>query len=160
MGSPIVLNLSSKPFIRVKMIRVLCFSLCLFRIVSCMSIRRRISVTIFANHFFFAMRLGTLWCGDGNYARNVNEIGLFRNTDICCKHHDQCPAFIRPGNELKGLRNTGLFTRSHCDCDQKFYTCLKNIDSIISNKIGITYFNILKPKCFRREYPIAGCRKW
>lgn len=61
---------------------------------------------------------GTLWCGDGNQARNKNEIGLFRNTDICCKQHDQCPSFIRSGAEFKGLRNTGLFTRSHCECDQ------------------------------------------
>lgn len=26
---------------------------------------------------------GTLWCGDGNQARSHNQIGLFRNTDIC-----------------------------------------------------------------------------
>lgn len=103
---------------------------------------------------------GTLWCGDGNQARNQNEIGLFRNTDICCKQHDQCPSFIKSGSEFKGLRNTGLFTRSHCDCDIKFYNCLKRTDTIISNKIGYTYFNILRPQCFRKDYPIRGCKKW
>lgn len=103
---------------------------------------------------------GTLWCGDGNQAKNHNEVGLFRNTDICCKQHDECPAFIKSGSEFKGLRNTGLFTRSHCDCDIKFYNCLKRTDTLISNKIGYTYFNILRPQCFRKEYPIAGCRKW
>lgn len=103
---------------------------------------------------------GTLWCGDGNQARSENEVGLFRNTDICCKMHDQCPSFIPSGREFKSLRNHGLFTRSHCDCDQKFYNCLKKIDSLISNKIGYTYFNILRPQCFRKEYPIVGCKKW
>lgn len=103
---------------------------------------------------------GTLWCGDGNQARNQNEIGLFRNTDICCKQHDECPAFIKSGSEFKGLRNTGLFTRSHCECDVKFYNCLKRTDTLISNKIGYTYFNILRPQCFRKEYPIVGCKKW
>lgn len=103
---------------------------------------------------------GTLWCGDGNQARNQNEIGLFRNTDICCKQHDECPAFIKSGSEFKGLRNTGLFTRSHCDCDMKFYNCLRRTNSLISNKIGYTYFNILRPQCFRKEYPIRSCKKW
>lgn len=103
---------------------------------------------------------GTLWCGDGTHAKNQNEVGLFRNTDICCKQHDECPAFIKAGNEFKGLRNTGSFTRSHCDCDLKFYNCLKRTDTIISNKIGYTYFNILRPQCFRKEYPIVGCKKW
>lgn len=103
---------------------------------------------------------GTLWCGDGNQAKFHNEVGLFRNTDICCKQHDSCPAFIKSGSEFKGLRNTGLFTRSHCDCDWKFYNCLKRTNSLISNKIGYTYFNILRPQCFRKEYPIVGCRKW
>ncbi|XP_055298520.1 group 3 secretory phospholipase A2-like isoform X2 [Sitodiplosis mosellana] len=103
---------------------------------------------------------GTLWCGDGNQARNQNEIGLFRNTDICCKQHDECPAFIKSGSEFKGLRNTGLFTRSHCDCDLKFYNCLKRTDSLISNKIGYTYFNILRPQCFRKEFRVVGCKKW
>lgn len=50
---------------------------------------------------------GTLWCGDGTHAKYQNEIGLFRNTDICCKQHDECPAFIKSGSEFKGLRNTG-----------------------------------------------------
>ncbi|XP_031628526.1 uncharacterized protein LOC116344217 [Contarinia nasturtii] len=103
---------------------------------------------------------GTLWCGDGNQASNQNEIGLFRNTDICCKQHDECPAFIKSGGEFKGLRNTGLFTRTHCACDLKFYNCLKRTDTLISNKIGYTYFNILRPQCFRKEFPIVGCKKW
>lgn len=81
---------------------------------------------------------GTLWCGDGNQARHKNEVGIFRNTDICCKQHDHCPAFIKRNQEFKGLRNTGLFTRSHCDCDWKFYNCLRQTNSLIANKIGYT----------------------
>lgn len=103
---------------------------------------------------------GTLWCGGGNQARSEHEVGLFRNTDICCKVHDKCPSFIEPGKEHKGLKNNGLFTRSHCECDQLFYNCLKKIDSLVSNKIGYTYFNILRPKCFRKQYRITGCQKW
>lgn len=103
---------------------------------------------------------GTLWCGDGSNARSEHEVGLFQNTDICCRMHDKCPASIRPGQQYKGLKNNGLFTRSHCDCDRRFYNCLKKVDSIVSNKLGYTYFNILRPQCFRKEYPIVGCKKW
>lgn len=103
---------------------------------------------------------GTLWCGDGNTARSEHEVGIFRNTDTCCRMHDKCPSSIPAGYTFKNLRNGGLFTRSHCDCDQEFYRCLKKASSIVSNKIGYTYFNILRPQCFRREHPIIGCRKW
>lgn len=103
---------------------------------------------------------GTLWCGDGNQARSEYEVGIFRNTDICCRMHDKCPSSIPAGHTYKNLRNGGLFTRSHCDCDQEFYRCLKKANSIVSNKIGYTYFNILRPQCYRREHPIIGCRKW
>lgn len=103
---------------------------------------------------------GTLWCGGGTQARNEHEVGLFRNTDICCKAHDKCPIFIEAGKERKGLKNNGLFTRSHCKCDQLFYNCLKKINSLVSNKIGYTYFNLLRPKCFRKQYKITGCKKW
>lgn len=122
--------------------------------------KKNLLFTLLCLFCFCLLFTGTLWCGDGNHAKNANEIGLFRNTDICCKQHDQCPAFIRSGSEFKGLHNNGLFTRSHCECDLKFYNCLKRIDSLVSNKIGYTYFNILRPKCFRKEYPIVGCRKW
>lgn len=103
---------------------------------------------------------GTLWCGDGSNARSEHEVGLFQNTDICCRMHDKCPASIQAGHQYKGLQNNGLFTRSHCDCDRRFYNCLKKVDSIVSNKVGYTYFNILRPQCFRKEYPVIGCKKW
>lgn len=103
---------------------------------------------------------GTLWCGDGNLARSEHEVGLFKNTDICCKMHDKCPVSIPSGRQYKGLHNVGSYTRSHCSCDQQFYHCLKKTNSLISNKIGYTYFNLLKPKCFRKGFPVVGCRKW
>lgn len=103
---------------------------------------------------------GTLWCGDGNAARSENEVGLFKNTDTCCKIHDKCPSSIPSGKYYKGLYNGGSYTRSHCQCDQQFYNCLKKTNSFISNKIGYTYFNILRPKCFRKAHPVVGCKKW
>ncbi|GAB0094411.1 phospholipase A2 [Sergentomyia squamirostris] len=102
---------------------------------------------------------GTLWCGGGDLAKGSNDLGLFALTDSCCKMHDQCALYIRPRTQLYGLKNGGLFTRSHCDCDREFYFCLKRINTFISNKIGYTYFNILGPQCFREEYPVLTCAK-
>ena len=56
-----------------------------------------------------------------------------------------------------GLVNTGLFTRSHCDCDTRFYQCLKEANSIVADSVGYTYFTILGPQCFKQDYPIIEC---
>lgn len=49
--------------------------------------------------------------------------------------------------------------RSHCDCDIDFYNCLKEADSLVSKKIGFTYFTILGPQCFKEERIITACLK-
>ncbi|XP_077283326.1 uncharacterized protein LOC143909285 [Arctopsyche grandis] len=101
---------------------------------------------------------GTLWCGDGDMARSA-EVGLFFMTDSCCRRHDACKLYILSGETKYGLTNTGLFTRSHCDCDKAFYRCLKRTNSVVSSQIGLTYFSILGPQCFKREHPIMRCKR-
>lgn len=51
-------------------------------------------------------------------------------------------------------------SRSNCECDEKFYDCLKEADTPISINIGVAYFNVLRPKCFRKEHPVLGCKKY
>lgn len=103
---------------------------------------------------------GTVWCGGGSSAKSEKDIGLFFMTDNCCKAHDKCPKSIVAGANKYGLKNVGLFTRSHCICDSAFYNCLKQANTFISNKIGYTYFNLLAPQCFREEHPVHGCARW
>ncbi|XP_063629318.1 uncharacterized protein LOC134800726 [Cydia splendana] len=101
---------------------------------------------------------GTLWCGDGHSAQaRSRDLGLFFYTDTCCREHDACKIFILSGDSKYGLTNTGLFTRSHCSCDAKFRECLKKTNSLISAQIGLTYFNVLGPQCFRKAHPIVRC---
>ncbi|XP_044739771.1 phospholipase A2-like [Chrysoperla carnea] len=104
---------------------------------------------------------GTKWCGDGNISDFDNDLGLFADADVCCREHDKCPTFIVRGGSKFGLYNNGLFTRSHCDCDTAFYECLlKNSKlSLPSLQLGVTYFNILGPQCFKEDYPIKNCLK-
>ncbi|OWR48611.1 phospholipase A2 like protein [Danaus plexippus plexippus] len=99
---------------------------------------------------------GTLWCGDGRSARS-GELGLFFFTDTCCRQHDACKLYIAAGETKFGLTNTGLFTRSHCSCDAKFRSCLSQTNSLVSAQIGLTYFNVLGPQCFRKTHPIVKC---
>jgi secretory phospholipase A2 len=57
-----------------------------------------------------------------------------------------------------GLKNSGKFTRSHCDCDEKFYQCLKNVNSMLSTQVGKVYFNVLGHQCFKEDHPATRCK--
>jgi len=103
---------------------------------------------------------GTQWCGDGDRAKSYDDLGTFEKTDRCCRAHDKCPVSIGPKVKSNGLENTGLFTRSHCDCDDEFYSCLKKSQTLVSKKIGFTYFTVLGPQCFREEFPVIGCSQY
>ncbi|XP_068087064.1 phospholipase A2-like [Anabrus simplex] len=104
---------------------------------------------------------GTLWCGPGNIARSTGDLGLFLYTDSCCRQHDHCPDNIPAGGSKHGLINITPFTKSHCDCDQRFYRCLQNVVrftfSPAAKTVGETYFDLVGPQCFKREYPIVAC---
>ncbi|CAH1369783.1 hypothetical protein MTP99_011194 [Tenebrio molitor] len=100
---------------------------------------------------------GTKWCGDGNISKSYDDLGKYSVTDKCCREHDLCPDNIPADSTKYDLVNTGLFTRSHCDCDRKFYECLKNANNVVARSIGFTYFTVLGPQCFRYDYPIHAC---
>ncbi|CAB3365189.1 Hypothetical predicted protein [Cloeon dipterum] len=102
---------------------------------------------------------GTRWCGAGTKADNVTDVGVFKKVDKCCRSHDNCFDNIPASGEKHGLKNEGKFTRSHCDCDDEFYECLKTADNLVSAKVGLTYFNVLRPQCFREERPVSRCAK-
>lgn len=56
--------------------------------------------------------------------------------------------------------NTAHNCRLACDCDMKFYQCLKEVDSIPSNQVGQIYFSGLGTQCYREDYPTTGCRTY
>lgn len=78
--------------------------------------------------------------------------------DSCCRAHDKCPQSIEAEESKYGLKNSGKFTRSHCDCDKDFYKCLKSVNTIVSNQIGTIYFNVLGPQCFKEDFPVTACK--
>lgn len=100
---------------------------------------------------------GTLWCGNGDNAKNENDLGPSNRTDACCRAHDNCKNYIEAGGTEQNLINNGLFTRSACICDDEFYKCLRNVSSSASVAVGKIYFNLLKPQCFKCICPTDGC---
>ncbi|KAF1377869.1 hypothetical protein PFLUV_G00205220 [Perca fluviatilis] len=91
---------------------------------------------------------GTLWCGSGNKAPSYADLGVFAETDSCCREHDHCKNTILSFHSEFGVFNSNIFTMSHCDCDNKFRSCLMEAKDRISNVVGYTYFNLLKMHCF------------
>ncbi|XP_048370612.1 group 3 secretory phospholipase A2 [Sphaerodactylus townsendi] len=94
---------------------------------------------------------GTLWCGAGNSAGNVSELGVFQGPDVCCREHDQCENQIDALGYKYGMRNYRFHTISHCDCDARFRECLMTLNDTISNFIGVSFFNLLEIPCFVLE---------
>ncbi|KAG1971287.1 group 3 secretory phospholipase A2 [Pimephales promelas] len=91
---------------------------------------------------------GTLWCGSGNKAAGFTDLGVFEDTDKCCREHDHCKDTIGSFSYDHGVFNTNIFTLSHCDCDNRFRRCLLGVNDTMSNLVGYGYFNVLKMSCF------------
>lgn len=105
---------------------------------------------IFKSLFIFP---GTKWCGAGNVAKNYDDLGPSRATDACCREHDHSEDNIAAFETKHGIRNTNLYTMTHCKGDRKFYGCLLNDSSVPSVAVGKIFFNILRTTCFDYTYP-------
>ncbi|KAL8605077.1 hypothetical protein ACOMHN_018878 [Nucella lapillus] len=112
---------------------------------------------------------GTLWCGTGNNAETYDDLGKFRQTDMCCREHDRCPYFIPKLTRKYKTFNKNPWTISHCDCDQQLFQCLKDVKSTASSIVGNVFFRIFGYKCFKftqgeycKEYKWAflSCRSF
>ncbi|KAL2726605.1 uncharacterized protein V1478_006883 [Vespula squamosa] len=90
---------------------------------------------------------GTKWCGTGDIAENYHDLGQEADIDRCCRNHDLCPVKVRAQTSRYDLNNNSLYTKSHCTCDELFYTCLKATQNSIADIMGNIYFNIIKVPC-------------
>ncbi|KAM9734552.1 group 3 secretory phospholipase A2 isoform 1-T1 [Menidia menidia] len=104
---------------------------------------------------------GTLWCGSGNKAPSYADLGVFSDTDGCCREHDQCQNTILSFHSGFGVFNSNIFTMSHCDCDHRFRSCLRAANDSIADVVGYTFFNLLKMHCFTfSRRPQCKQRNW
>ncbi|XP_045480656.1 uncharacterized protein LOC123685107 isoform X2 [Harmonia axyridis] len=79
------------------------------------------------------------WCTPEENGNVINN---------CCEKHEKCKDAIEPSEEKYGLENTSVYKRYHCSCEYDFFKCLKSIEGIVANSLGVAYFNVIAPKCF------------
>lgn len=91
---------------------------------------------------------GTKWCGTGSTSLNYDDLGEAREEDKCCRTHDFCEFMIEGMTTRWDYFNPRVTTISHCDCDDKFLTCLHNLNTQVADMIGEIFFNIVKTECF------------
>ncbi|KAL7638402.1 UNVERIFIED_CONTAM: hypothetical protein RMT77_010972 [Armadillidium vulgare] len=103
---------------------------------------------------------GTKWCGTGNAAEGLDDLGTLRELDLCCRDHDLCPEVLEPGETKHNLTNDSPFTITLCECSNKFRECLKNVNTPESKEVALTYFSTGLFQCYALEKPILGCNKW
>uniref|UniRef100_L7LXT1 Putative phospholipase a2 n=1 Tax=Rhipicephalus pulchellus TaxID=72859 RepID=L7LXT1_RHIPC len=96
---------------------------------------------------------GTKWCGSGNVARNYEDLGEARDTDKCCREHDFAMDSIPPNKTRHGLQNKLTYTMTNCKYDKKFFKCLTKATSLASLSVGVSFFDVLKTKCYRFGRP-------
>ncbi|XP_050723102.1 uncharacterized protein LOC127001910 [Eriocheir sinensis] len=91
---------------------------------------------------------GTLWCGNGQTAEDLAELGAWGPVDHCCRLHDLCPVQLPPYVRYRGAINITPKPLSHCTCDVRFASCLYKVNNRRASFIFHTYFNVL----FRRGF--------
>lgn len=96
---------------------------------------------------------GTKWCGIGDIAGSFEELGRETEVDSCCRAHDHCPVKLKAFRTGYGLINLSLYTKSHCDCDKEFHSCLKNTRNKFADAVGNFYFNFMKMQCIKEHRP-------
>jgi len=103
---------------------------------------------------------GTNWCGKGWRTDSFNKLGGFSTADRCCREHDMgCAVSIQPGQKKFGLLNVRFHTVMHCDCDDRFYSCLKMSETPSGNIVGNLFFNLANIPCFIFQMSEV-CTKW
>ncbi|XP_043228457.1 uncharacterized protein LOC122384783 [Amphibalanus amphitrite] len=90
---------------------------------------------------------GTKWCGLGDTAEGWNDLGTNAELDRCCRTHDLCPVKVKAYKRRYDLFNWGVYTKSHCACDQEFYRCLKASSAREADSVGRLFFDLLQPQC-------------
>ncbi|XP_037793602.1 phospholipase A2-like [Penaeus monodon] len=113
-----------------------------------------------ADNFPHIIYPGTKWCGTGNVAEGLDDLGTLKEVDACCRDHDLCPDDLEPGQRRHNITNESPFTMSHCDCNDNFRKCLHDVGSGEANEVGSAYFSTGLFQCYRLAKPTAGCKQW
>nr|ARK19916.1 phospholipase A2 -like protein 3 [Ampulex compressa] len=107
--------------------------------------------TVVADAMIKSLRLATKWCDSEHVPSDYHELGIAQELDKCCRDLYNCPDYIPPKSWQYGIYNRDKYRRLDCNCEDKFYACLKNLsgaDSIPGRIVGIVYFVFMSSWCF------------
>jgi secretory phospholipase A2 len=90
----------------------------------------------------------TRWCGVGNMSTEDQMYGNIVGIDLCCHEHDHCDYTIEGFTKKYKLFNYRFHTISHCECDDRFRSCLRATRTEAADLLGRLYFHIIGMKCF------------
>uniref|UniRef100_A0AAV2IW49 Phospholipase A2-like central domain-containing protein n=1 Tax=Knipowitschia caucasica TaxID=637954 RepID=A0AAV2IW49_KNICA len=96
---------------------------------------------------------GTLWCGSGNKAPSYSDLGVFSETDTCCREHDQCKDTILSFHSKFGVFNRNIFTMSHCDCDNRLQCTERNWFGMCQETNMALYAEVHSPTLYATDAP-------
>ncbi|KAK8401991.1 hypothetical protein O3P69_001228 [Scylla paramamosain] len=113
-----------------------------------------------ADNFPHIIYPGTKWCGTGNVAEGLDDLGSLKEVDACCRDHDLCPDDLEPGQTRHNISNESPFTMTHCDCNESFRKCLKDVGTGEAKEVGSAYFSTGLFQCYRLAKPVKGCKQW
>ena len=60
---------------------------------------------------------------------------------------ENIPFQVKPFQTRYSVFNFSPSTKSHCDCDEMFYDCLKKVNSSKADAVGDVFFNVLGIQC-------------
>ena len=63
---------------------------------------------------------------------------------------------VKPFQTRYNLFNFAPYTKSHCDCDEAFYNCLKAANTSKADAVGDVFFNVLGIQCVEEKLG-RGC---
>jgi len=92
----------------------------------------------------------------------ADGLGGYTATDRCCRQHDLgCPRYIEAGTAKYGLLNDKYHTVMHCECDDRFRSCLKLVNSQAADIVGNLFFNVGRTPCFvERTESVCTVTNW
>lgn len=86
--------------------------------------------------------------------KNGTHLNEQENLDLCCRLLYKCDAYQK--TELKYSFEWNIM---HCECENKFRICLKNLNTSSSKQFAYIY-SIHKKKCYANNYQIIKCVKF
>lgn len=83
------------------------------------------------------------------YSKNI-EVGVNSELDMCCRSHYKCAHMKFESNQTNDPNNW------HCECEYKFRSCLKKLDTPLSSELGFGRSLYIR-QCVMKDHPINQC---